>query len=168
MKKLYFEPPIYTFQIDFMRHVSNIVYVQWMEIGRSMLLDAIGMPVAQIATQGFGPVLVETNISYKKPLYLGDQVKAEVWLSELSHASAWLAFRFLNGAGEVCAIGRQRGLFIYLATGRPKRITPEERMRFEEYFIPEASSQQTGQLENLKRHNAELSIPSALQGLAGY
>ena len=63
MKKLYFEPPIYTFQIDFMRHVSNIVYVQWMEIGRSMLLDAIGMPVAQIATQGFGPVLVETDLA---------------------------------------------------------------------------------------------------------
>ncbi len=72
VQKVNYEPPIYPFQIDFMRHVSNIVYIQWMEIGRCLLLDAVGMSVAEVAEQGFGPVLVETIVSYKKPLRLGD------------------------------------------------------------------------------------------------
>jgi hypothetical protein len=33
-----------------------------------------------------------------KPLRLGDRVQAEVWLSELSLASAWMEFRFENAS----------------------------------------------------------------------
>ncbi|MGE0537232.1 MAG: acyl-CoA thioesterase [Pirellulales bacterium] len=135
VQTLEFEPPIYPFHIDFMRHVSNIAYVQWMEMGRCLLLDAVGMSVAQIAEQGFGPVLVETIVSYKKQLCLGDRVRAEIWLSELSNASAWLEFRFHNGNGDVAATGRQRGLFVDLASGRPRRLTPEDRARFEPFLI---------------------------------
>lgn len=137
MNKLCFDLSIYTFQIDFMKHVSNIVYVQWMEIARCKLLDALGMSVETIAGQGFGPILVESFIQYKKPLILGDQVKAETWLSELSHASAWLEYRFHNNRGELAATGRQRGIFVDFATGRPRRLTPEDRVRFEQYLIPE-------------------------------
>lgn len=136
MKKLCFDLSIYTFQIDFMKHVSNIVYVQWMEIARSRLLDAIGMPVEEIARQGFGPVLVESQIVYKKPLVLGDSVRAETWFSELSHASAWLEYRFLNGKGDLAASGRQRGLFVEFASGRPRRLTTDDRPRFEQYLLP--------------------------------
>ena len=134
MQKILYAPPIYPFQIDFMHHVSNIVYIQWMEIGRCLMLDAIGLSVSKIAEQGFGPVLVETQICYKTQLRLGDTVRAEVWLSELSSASAWLEFRFYNGEGALAATGRQRGLFLHLATGRPRRITPEERTLFIPYL----------------------------------
>jgi len=60
--------PICTFQIDFARHVSNIVYVQWMEIGRLLLLKAVGLPVERAAESGAVPIIVETAISYKNPL----------------------------------------------------------------------------------------------------
>ena len=134
MKKMIYKTKVYTFQIDFMRHVSNIVYVQWMEVGRSMLLDEIGMPISQIAKQGFGPVLVETIINYKKPLELGDEVSMEVWLSELAAATAWMEFRFYNQFGVLCASGRQRGLFIDLSSGRTRRISAEQRVLFEPYL----------------------------------
>jgi len=139
MQTILFEPPIYPFHIDFMRHVSNIVYIQWMEMGRCLLLDAVGMSMAQIAELGFGPILVETTITYKKQLRLGDQVQAEVWLSELSNASAWVEFRFRTGAGEMAANGRQRGAFVDLATGRPRRLSPDDRRRFEPYLAPEGA-----------------------------
>jgi acyl-CoA thioester hydrolase len=45
MERLRYELQIYPFQIDVMRHVSNIVYIQWMEIGRCLLLEAVGMPI---------------------------------------------------------------------------------------------------------------------------
>lgn len=140
MNKVTFELSIYTFQIDFMKHVSNIVYIQWMEIGRTRLLEAIGMPVEKIAEQGFGPVLVESHIAYKKPLVIGDQVKVETWFSELAQASAWLEYRFYNGKGELAAIGRQRGIFVDMVTGKPRRLSPEERPRFSPYLIEAEAS----------------------------
>jgi acyl-CoA thioester hydrolase len=91
MERLRYELQIYPFQIDAMRHLSNIVYIPWMEIGRCLLLEAVEMPISEITERGFGPVLVETVINYKKPLRLSGQVHADIWLSELSQA--WRAHR---------------------------------------------------------------------------
>jgi acyl-CoA thioester hydrolase len=135
MPKLTYNLPIYTFQIDFARHVSNIVYVQWMEIGRLLLLKAVGRPVEQIVDTGAVPILVETAISYKKPPRMGDTARAEVWISELTNASAWMEFRFYNGAGDLAASGRQRGIFIDLESGRPKRLSENERAAFAPYVL---------------------------------
>ena len=137
MPKLTYELPIYTFQLDFARHVSNIVYVQWMEIGRLLLLKSVGRPVERIAEGGAVPILVETIISYKKPLRMGDTARAEVWISELTNASAWIEFMFYNGAGELAASGRQRGIFIDLESGRPKRLPDDERALFAPYVVRE-------------------------------
>jgi acyl-CoA thioester hydrolase len=135
LQKLTYKLPIYTYQIDFGQHVSNIVYIQWMEIGRLNLLSAVGLPVEQTIERGFSPLLVETSISYKQPLLLGDNVLAEVWISELSLASAWIEHRFYNGNGVIAATGRQRGLFVDRASGRPKRLSPEDRALFEPYVM---------------------------------
>jgi acyl-CoA thioester hydrolase len=134
MQKITFDEKIHTYQIDFNRHVSNIVYVQWMEIGRLKLLEAIGLPIYEIDKAGFLPVLAETQITYKRPLYMGDSVRVEVWLSELSHATAWMEFRFYSGGGALAAAGRQRGVFVRTDTNRPLRLTPEQRAAFEPYL----------------------------------
>ena len=94
MKTVSFELPIYTYQIDFVGHVSNIVYVQWMEIGRHRLLEDMELPIERIAREGIVPVLIHTEIDYLDPLFLGDQGHVEMWLSELRHASARIEFRF--------------------------------------------------------------------------
>ena len=140
MKKITYEPRIETFHIDFMNHVSNIVYVQWMEVGRCLLLEAVEMPVDRIATQGFGPVLVDTEISYKRQLRLGDKVRAELWMSELAKVSAWMEFRFYNGEDELVATGRQRGLFMDLVSNKPRRLGEEERERFEAFLIQDGDT----------------------------
>ena len=82
MARIKYSLPIYPFHIAAMGHVNNIVYVQWMEIGRVRLLNAVDMSVEEIAKEGFGPALVETTISYKRPLYLGDSVSGAIWISQ--------------------------------------------------------------------------------------
>ena len=64
MKKVIFEESVYTYHIDFAGHVSNIVYIRWMEIGRSKLLEAAGLPVQELLKKGIVPVLVSTEITY--------------------------------------------------------------------------------------------------------
>lgn len=141
MKKIYFDLDVYSFHIDFIGHVNNIVYIQWMEIGRTKLLEAIGMPTQEIFQQGFAPVLVQTNITYKTPLYLGDRVHVEMWLSELRQASAIMQFRFYNQQAALAAEGWQKGLFVDRATMRPRRLRSEERELFTPYLqSPEAQA----------------------------
>jgi acyl-CoA thioester hydrolase len=130
MPKISFDQEIHTFHIDFLGHVNNGVYIQWMEIGRTRLLEAAGMRTHEILQQSFAPLLVQTNITYKLPLVLGDRVRVEVWLSELRNTTGIMQFRFYNGQGVLVAEGYQRGLFIDTKTMLPKRLSPEERALF--------------------------------------
>jgi acyl-CoA thioester hydrolase len=129
---------IYTFHIDFSGHVSNVAYVQWMEITRLKLFEQTGHSVQEMASQlGVIPVLTETQISYKKALYFGDTVRVEAWISELKPASAWVEYRFYNGAMELAATGRQRGVYLYKDTLRPYRMTAEDRAAILPFYHPQ-------------------------------
>jgi acyl-CoA thioester hydrolase len=134
MPKISFELDVYTYQIDFLGHVNNAVYIHWMEIGRIKLLEAVGMPTHEIFKQGFAPVLVQTSITYKSPLYLGDRVQIDLWLSDLRNASAIMQFRFYNNQQALAAEAIQKGLFVDRQTMRPKRLRPEERALFMPYL----------------------------------
>jgi acyl-CoA thioester hydrolase len=142
MQKITFELDVYTYQIDFLGHVNNAVYIHWMEIGRLKLLEPVGMPTHQVLQQGFAPVLVQTSITYKSPLYLSDHVQIDLWLSELRQASAIMQFRFYNSQQVLAAEGAQKGLFADKQTLRPRRLRPEERALFVPYLepIPEPES----------------------------
>jgi len=135
-RKLIFTEKIYTYQIDFVGHVNNIVYIQWLENGRVRLLEAIGMPAFELAvSDGIVPVLTETSIKYKKPFFLNNTVTVEVWISKLNNASAIMEFRFFNEKGELCATAQQKGLFIDRKTMRPTRLSPKNREAFERFLI---------------------------------
>ena len=138
MQKLIFTEPIYTYQIDFVGHVNNIVYVQWLENARIKLIEAMGLTITQIAVEdGMLPIITETDIKYKKPLYLSDKVQIEVWVSEMFNVSANFKFRFLNEKGEICSTAQQKVLFIDQATMRPSRKIVKYKENFERFLIPE-------------------------------
>ena len=140
MRKVTLQIPVYTFQIDIMGHVSNIVYLQWMEMLRCELLVAMGMPIHTLVEKGYGPALVSTEIKYVRPTTLGDTVTGEVWLSELGSASATLELRFFNQRGELVSEGRQRGAFVDVKTGELKRLGADEKAAFGEFLIPPVES----------------------------
>jgi acyl-CoA thioester hydrolase len=114
--------------------VNNAVYVEWMEIGRTKLIELVGLPIHKISQQGFVPVLTHTSITYKSPIYLGDRVQIELWLSELRNASATLQFRFHKNQQVLAAEGLQKGLFVDKQSQRPRRLNPEERNLFIPYL----------------------------------
>ena len=134
MNKVEYSKPIYTYEIDANQHVSNIAYIQWMEVGRLKLLDEVGLSVHEINDRGFAPVLVRTEIDYKKPLFIGDEAKVVLWLSEMKSISARIHFDFYNQHDELVASGDQVGLFVDLKTQRAYKLSDEERQRFEPYL----------------------------------
>lgn len=137
MKKLKYNLEVYTYQIDFAHHLSNIIYIEWMEIGRLKFLEAIGLSVQELEKSKIFPVLASTEITYKQPIYYGDSVTSEVWISKMNLASAIIEFRFYKNDGILAATGSQKGLFINGDTKKPFRLSAEHRRKFDEYLIIE-------------------------------
>jgi len=135
MNKVEFELEVYTYQIDIVGHLSNIIYIEWMEIGRLKLLEAVGLPAIELTKKDIFPVLVNTNITYKQPIFFGDKIRVEIWFSKLNAASAIMEFRFIKNDGALAATGYQKGLFIKGNTGKPYRIPNEDRMLYEKYLL---------------------------------
>ncbi len=139
MKKLKFSETIYTYHIDFVGHVNNIIYVQWLENARVKLIEAMGLTISQIADEDeILPIITETDIKYKKPLFLNNKVFIEVWVSEMYHVSAIFSFRILNEKKEICSTARQKVLFIDKHSLRPSRKIVKYKENFEEYYLPDS------------------------------
>ena len=51
--------------LDALDHVNNIVYIEWMEVGRIKLLETIGYPAEELEKSDIYPVLRSTEIYYK-------------------------------------------------------------------------------------------------------
>jgi acyl-CoA thioester hydrolase len=135
MKKILCDFEIYTYHIDFIGHVSNIVYIQWMEVTRCKFLEELGTPVHHMQKEGVVPVLVQTEINYKQPLYLGETTHVEMWLTELKNASAVMKFFFYKESGVLAAEGSQKTLFMDQSNLKPKRLTSSQRELFSPYVI---------------------------------
>lgn len=137
MKKVIFEQEIYTYDIDSSHHVSNIVYIKWMEIGRNKLSTEAGLPLHKTEALGFAPVLTKTEIAYKKPLYLGDKVQIELHLTNLRKISGTIKFSFFNQNNELVAEGEQKALFFNLDTKKPHKLSKEHWLMFAKYLNEE-------------------------------
>ncbi len=135
MSKIIFYQEVYSHQTDYVGHLSNIVYIEWMEIGRTKLLEFIGLTFDKLDAKDMAPILASTEIHYKKSLYLSEKIKIEVWVSELRNASAIMTFNFFNSKNELAAYGFQRGLFINRDTKKPYRLSVEQRKLFEKVLI---------------------------------
>lgn len=135
-KKVQFIEPVYTYHIDFVGHVNNIVYIEWMENARNKLIQAMNLSITEIAEkENTLPIITETFIQYKRPFFLNSTVHVEIWISKMMNASAIFQIRFLNENGEVCSEGWQKVLFIDKTTQRPTRIMQKYREVFEEFLI---------------------------------
>ncbi len=133
MATIGFEERIYSYHIDFAGHVSNIVYIQWLENARLRLLEAAGLPAQELARDyGLVAILARTEIHYLLPLYMGDRVCVEAWISRLRRASATIDVHFYRGT-ELVATAHQDGLFIDVVTKKPARISADLRDRFLEF-----------------------------------
>ena len=61
-----------TYDIDFAGHVSNIVYIRWLEDLRFALLEEY-YPLADSMESGVAPVLTRTEIDYTSAIRLSSR-----------------------------------------------------------------------------------------------
>jgi acyl-CoA thioester hydrolase len=120
-----------TYDIDFAGHVSNIVYIRWLEDLRMLVLDTY-LPLNILMERGIAPVVMRTTIDYKKPVKLFDSVTGTMWASGMETVKGILSAEFIVN-GTVVATAEQTGLFVKLDSGRPVAFPEEFRRQFEAF-----------------------------------
>lgn len=112
-----------TYDIDFANHVSNIVYIRWLEDLRLAILEEY-FPLEESMSAGIAPVLTRTEIEYASAVRLFEPVRGRMWAGDVGRVRIKLHAEILAG-DRVCARARQQGVFINLESHRPLPI-PEQ------------------------------------------
>jgi YbgC/YbaW family acyl-CoA thioester hydrolase len=80
--------------------VHNIAYLRFIEIARTLLAEKLGLTLVDMAQNKKYPVVVRTEIDYRRGAKLGDRLVVEGWLDRLERVRFWCAFRIVRPADE--------------------------------------------------------------------
>lgn len=124
------EVQVMFFDTDCAAVVHNIAYLRFIEIARTLLAGELGMKLAEMAETQRYPVVVRTEIDYRRPAKLGDQLIVEGWLDRLERVRFWCAFQIRRPADDaLIAECRQVLALIQMPEGRLLRL-PDEWEKF--------------------------------------
>ena len=73
--------------------VSNIAYLRFIEIARTLLAEDLGLALTEMVENQRYPVVVRTEIDYRRPARLGDQLVIEGWLDRVERVRFSCAFQ---------------------------------------------------------------------------
>jgi len=111
--------------------VSNIAYLRFIEIARTLLAEELGLALTEMAENHRYPVVVRTEIDYRRSAKLGDQLVIEGWLDRMERVRFWCGFRITRPADNVLiAQSRQMLALIEMPEGKLLRLPqPWEKYR---------------------------------------
>ncbi len=95
------EVQVMFFDTDCAAVVHNIAYLRFIEIARTLLAEQLGLGLAQMAGNQKYPVVVRTEIDYRRAAKLGDKLVIEGWLDQLERVRFWCAFKIVRPADGI-------------------------------------------------------------------
>ncbi len=103
--------------------VHNIAYLRFIETARTLLALQMGLSFEEIARTQIHPVVVRTEIDYRRPAVLGDIIIVSGRISEWSGVRFWVEFD-LTRAGDFSVLVhcRQALALVQMPRGRAIRL----------------------------------------------
>jgi len=80
--------------------VHNMAYLRFVEIARTLLAEQLGLTLPEMAETQRYPVVVRTEIDYRRGAKLGDRLTVEGWLDQLERVRFWCAFRIVRNLDD--------------------------------------------------------------------
>ena len=103
--------------------VHNIAYLRFIETNRTHLAETLGMGLREMASTQIFPVVVRTEVDYRKPARLADKLQIDGWLERIERMRFWVAFTVLRPADGVEILRcRQMLAVIQMPEGKPLRL----------------------------------------------
>jgi YbgC/YbaW family acyl-CoA thioester hydrolase len=120
------EVQVMFFDTDCAAVVHNIAYLRFIEIARTLLAEQLGLGLATMAENQKYPVVVRTEIDYRRAAKLGDKLIVEGWLDRLERVRFWCAFKIMRPADEtLIAECRQMLAIIQMPEAKLLRVPDE-------------------------------------------
>jgi acyl-CoA thioester hydrolase len=111
--------------------VSNIAYLRFIEIARTRLVEELGLVLTEMAEKQTYPVVVRTEIDYRRPAKLGDRLVIDGSLDQVERARFWCVFRIIRSEdNSLIAQCRQMLALVEMPRGKLLRL-PEH---WQEYW----------------------------------
>jgi len=125
------------FDTDCAAVVHNIAYLRFIEVARTLLAEELGLGLAQMADTQKYPVVVRTEIDYRRAARLGDKLAVEGWLDRLERVRFWCAFKIVRpGDDTLIAECRQMLAIIQMPDAKLLRV-PDD---WDRYRLPDSNS----------------------------
>lgn len=103
--------------------VHNLAYLRMIETCRTRLAAQMGMNLLEMASTRVFPVLVRTEVDYKRPAKLGDWITIRGTLAEVSRARFWCEFEMIRESdGVLLVTARQALALVQMPDGKPIRL----------------------------------------------
>lgn len=112
--------------IDQLGHVSNMIYLRWVQHAAAAHSSAVGLDIAAFKKLGLIFLVREHQITYLQPTFAGDKITVVSWLESCKGASSIRKTRIIRDKDQAeLARAATRWVLIDSETGRPKRIPKE-------------------------------------------
>lgn len=116
------------FDTDCAGVVHNIAYLRMIETCRTRLAGKIGLDLATMQETQLFPVVVRTEIDYRRPAKLGDVLEIRGAVTEIERVRFWCEFEVvLKGSEQVLINCRQALAMVQMPEGKPQRLPQEWR-----------------------------------------
>lgn len=124
------------FDTDIGGVVHNIAYLRMIETARTRLAAKLGMDLREMARTQIYPVVVRTEIDYRKPATLGDELIITGRLERLERVRFWVAFQVRRAADPTLLITcRQSLALVQMPQGRPLRLPADWPEKYPSIFL---------------------------------
>jgi YbgC/YbaW family acyl-CoA thioester hydrolase len=111
------------FDTDAASLVHNIAYLRFIETNRSLLAEKLGYPLQEMLNRGDCPVLVRTEIDYRRPARLWDVLRVHGELSTFERSRFWCAFTITRPSDNAFLVTcRQQLVVVQLPDLKVRRL----------------------------------------------
>lgn len=90
-------------ETDQMGVVYHANYLVWLELGRTALVESLGLSYAGMEKDGVVSPVVEVQIKYRKPLRYGETARIKTWIEKYDGLRVVYGYEIRNPRGELCA-----------------------------------------------------------------
>jgi YbgC/YbaW family acyl-CoA thioester hydrolase len=106
--------------------VHNIAYLRMIEKARTKLATLMGLALREMSLTHLFPVVVRTEIDYKRPAVLGDVITISGKLIALAGPRFWVEFQITRSTDAALLITCKQALaLVQMPAGKPQRLPPE-------------------------------------------
>jgi YbgC/YbaW family acyl-CoA thioester hydrolase len=111
------------FDTDCAGVVHNLAYLRMIETARTRLAAQLGMSLREMTQTQLFPVVLRTEIDYRKPAVLGDELVVHARLDSVERVRFWCAFEMRRAGDDALLIScRQSLALVQMPAGKPVRL----------------------------------------------